>query len=898
MAERNVAVRIAVVDGQRVKAELVSVGEAGQKALGQIEKGARPASEGLEKVARSAEHAGKSASLLGDLSHAMAGFVGGLAAGAVEAGINFLGQIPQALSAIVREAQLAADSQRGLENALRVSGYTAGLTAEQILDYSEKQEAATLNTAESIQDAAAILATFRTISGETFTRTLSLAQDLSAVFKQDLKSSVVQLGKALENPTNGMTALSRVGVTFTDDQKEVIKTLQETGRQLEAQQELLAAIERQGVLGAAAAQAEGVSGAVSRFSDAWGNMLEALGQTPAMVSVAQGALNILSSGLEGIAAEASGAANTIEARLARARETLAAARQYKKDHPILSRFSPIDAEAVAEREVRELEKPAQENLRIQLLTQEAEEKQAAAAAEKMQVELKTNAVLEEQKKLEAEIGKLKKEPGEKAAKVREDLAATRTRLENQRTPETSGEVDRALAQAEELAKRKLQLIDEEVSRAAAAERSKGESAARAAERAAEAHARATERKIQEDERYRQAELQREEKELAAVARLEDAHAQLTSTQMGNIDLILQRQLEANAREIETIAHREAADIAATKRAEAEKSRLREETLTGIADELARARAGTAEARARDPELKESERTQAAQEGMEIRIQLEREETERRIEALRMVGLGEEDFARARLDLVAIGEEKINEILSRSNREKEQGFISAERVATQFNRTLSSGLTELVLQGKEGFDSLSDAFQSFLDGVQRQLIQSSLEAVIGGPGTGGAGGTGILGAIMGAFAGGASAGGGGSGGGGSLLSLGAGGNSITGGTASFRTQHSGGFWYEAPLRTLPRLHSGLGPNEYTAVLDKSEGVFTQGQMRALAPANSRPTLNVIINNNSSEQVSTKQTPDGNLQIDIGNIVANALSKPGSPANQMVRGMIQSEMRSGG
>jgi hypothetical protein len=50
---------------------------------------------------------------------------------------------------------------------------------------------------------------------------------MSVALGQDTKSSAIQLGKALNDPIKGVTALQRVGVSFTKSQKDQIKTLVE-----------------------------------------------------------------------------------------------------------------------------------------------------------------------------------------------------------------------------------------------------------------------------------------------------------------------------------------------------------------------------------------------------------------------------------------------------------------------------------------------------------------------------------------------------------------------------------------------------------------------------------------------------------------------------------------------
>jgi hypothetical protein len=107
---------------------------------------------------------------------------------------------------------------------------------------------------------------------------------MATVFGSDLSSSVTQLGKALEDPQQGLNALRRVGISFTQSQRDVIQALIDTGQQAEAQRVILDALERQ-VGGAGAAEAGGLTGATNRLSDAWGNFLEQLAVCRAEVRI-------------------------------------------------------------------------------------------------------------------------------------------------------------------------------------------------------------------------------------------------------------------------------------------------------------------------------------------------------------------------------------------------------------------------------------------------------------------------------------------------------------------------------------------------------------------------------------------------------------------------------------
>ena len=90
--------------------------------------------------------------------------------------------------------------------------------------------------------------------GGAFDRATQAAIDMAASGFGEAEQNAVQLGKALQDPIKGITALARSGVTFTNQEKEKIRVLVESGRILEAQNTILSAIETQ-VGGTAAATA-------------------------------------------------------------------------------------------------------------------------------------------------------------------------------------------------------------------------------------------------------------------------------------------------------------------------------------------------------------------------------------------------------------------------------------------------------------------------------------------------------------------------------------------------------------------------------------------------------------------------------------------------------------------
>jgi hypothetical protein len=115
-------------------------------------------------------------------------------------------------------------------------------------------EATALNTGvdqNAIKLTQAKLLTFKELAatadqvGGAFDRATMAAIDMAAAGFGEAESNAVQLGKALNDPIKGITALTRSGITFTAEEKKLIETLVNSGKTLEAQDLILKAIETQ-----------------------------------------------------------------------------------------------------------------------------------------------------------------------------------------------------------------------------------------------------------------------------------------------------------------------------------------------------------------------------------------------------------------------------------------------------------------------------------------------------------------------------------------------------------------------------------------------------------------------------------------------------------------------------
>lgn len=179
--------------------------------------------------------------------------------------------------AMIQAAQESNKISKITEQIIKSTGGAAKLTADQISELSTALSNKTGVDDEIIQKGQNLLLTFTKVRDEVgkgndvFSRASLAMLDLGTVFGSS-DAAAMQLGKALNDPVKGITALSKAGVTFTAEQKETIKAMVAANDILGAQKIILAEVETQ-VGGTAAASATGFD----RMKVAVGNMAETLG---------------------------------------------------------------------------------------------------------------------------------------------------------------------------------------------------------------------------------------------------------------------------------------------------------------------------------------------------------------------------------------------------------------------------------------------------------------------------------------------------------------------------------------------------------------------------------------------------------------------------------------------
>lgn len=201
--------------------------------------------------------------------------LGTVAAGVAVAGVVALGAALVSGIGDAREAQMVMAQT---ENTIRATGGAAGVSAQHVADFAASLSAASgksLFGDTQYQDATNLLLTFKNIKGETLDLATVLTGDLAQALGGAPADQAMMLGKALDNPTKGMSALSKAGLTFTEEQKAQVEAMQAAGDMAGAQAIVIAELNSQ--VGGSAAAAAAADGGWAQFRDRMGEAKETAG---------------------------------------------------------------------------------------------------------------------------------------------------------------------------------------------------------------------------------------------------------------------------------------------------------------------------------------------------------------------------------------------------------------------------------------------------------------------------------------------------------------------------------------------------------------------------------------------------------------------------------------------
>lgn len=178
----------------------------------------------------------------------------------------------------VKSFEDSENASKQLEATLKSTGGVAGVTAEKANGLASSLQKVTRFSDETVLGGENLLLTFTNIGKDIFPQATETMLDMSQALGQDVKSSAIQLGKALQDPILGVTALRRVGVNFTEKQQNVIKKLVETGKASEAQALILKELQVE-FGGSAKAAGDTFAGKMDILKNSFDDVKESIGQT-------------------------------------------------------------------------------------------------------------------------------------------------------------------------------------------------------------------------------------------------------------------------------------------------------------------------------------------------------------------------------------------------------------------------------------------------------------------------------------------------------------------------------------------------------------------------------------------------------------------------------------------
>ena len=156
------------------------------------------------------------------------------------------------------------------------TGGAAAVTAEQVTTLADRLSKLTGVDDEVVQGAENMLLTFTNVKNgigagnDIFNQATKAALDMSVALGDDASTSSLRLGKALQDPISGVTALRRVGVMLTDQQKASIGAFMANGDIMSAQKVILAELNKE-FGGSAEAYGKTIPGAIGKARTAFEN---------------------------------------------------------------------------------------------------------------------------------------------------------------------------------------------------------------------------------------------------------------------------------------------------------------------------------------------------------------------------------------------------------------------------------------------------------------------------------------------------------------------------------------------------------------------------------------------------------------------------------------------------
>ena len=196
--------------------------------------------------------------------------IAGLGIGALYSAGRFIGSS-------ITEYNESAQTEAQLQASLISTGGVSGKSLTDLKSQASDLQGKTLYEDDETAAAQKILLTFTNVKNAVYDEAVPAIQDMATKMDMDLSSAALSVGKALQDPIVGVTALRRQGVMLTETQEEQIKQFVKLGQVEKAQAIILKELNTE-FGGSAEAAAKAGTGGFVILANKIGNFKEAIGE--------------------------------------------------------------------------------------------------------------------------------------------------------------------------------------------------------------------------------------------------------------------------------------------------------------------------------------------------------------------------------------------------------------------------------------------------------------------------------------------------------------------------------------------------------------------------------------------------------------------------------------------
>lgn len=162
-------------------------------------------------------------------------------------------------------------------NVIKSMHDASGMTAQAVANLAKSIQDVTPYSDDAVQAGENMLMTFGNIGKSVFPTATQAVVDFASFMKLDVSQAALQVGKALNDPVQGVGALQREGVKLSESQKQLVKHFMDTGQTAKAQSVILKELQRE-FGGSAEAAGKTFGGQLEELQHHFDDMKKSIGE--------------------------------------------------------------------------------------------------------------------------------------------------------------------------------------------------------------------------------------------------------------------------------------------------------------------------------------------------------------------------------------------------------------------------------------------------------------------------------------------------------------------------------------------------------------------------------------------------------------------------------------------